>query len=184
MPNKIKKILIWGGKSQTRILLEFLDKKDKVIAIVDPFLKKNSFKTKIPFINNKKKFIQHVEKCNSFIVGIGGEYGYARNIISKKLIKLGLKPINVIHKSSYIDKTCMVGKGIQVMPGVNVNCFTKKIITSNETWNYFWITKKFIVSLGLGFIFVLQKQNTTLEVDCVSGKKKILTHWILELFFV
>lgn len=125
MPNEIKKILIWGGKSQTRILLELLDKKDKVIAIVDPFLKKTSYKTKIPFINNKKRFIECVRKCNSFIVGIGGEYGYARYKISKKLIKLGLMPINVIHKSSYIDKTCVIGKGIQVMAGVNVNCFTK-----------------------------------------------------------
>lgn len=125
MHNNIKKILAWGGSSQTRILLKYLDSKHKITGIVDPFLDKTTFPTNIPFINDKKGYLKYVKKSDYFIIGIGGTYGYSRKMISKKLINLKLKPLNVIHKNSYIDKSCSIGEGVQVMPGVNVNCFTK-----------------------------------------------------------
>ena len=130
------KILIWGAKSKALILInmlrnnEFFDKKKKIIArkvkyLVDPFLKEPEFETKIPFINNKKEFLNNINNTNSFIVGIGGHFGKARTLISKELIKRGLRPINAIHKSSIIDKTSFLGDGTQIMPNAVVHCHSQ-----------------------------------------------------------
>ena len=173
MPNSKKKILVWGGKSQTRILLEFIDKKDKIIAIVDPFLKKNSFNTKIPFINNKKNFLQIVKKSNFFIVGIGGEYGNVRKKISEKLIDLGLIPMNVIHRNSYIDKTCKIGNGIQIMPGVNVNCFTKigdyTILNTSSTIDHECVIGSGVHLMGNSYVGgrVIIEDNVTIGSNAI-----------------
>ena len=126
MPKK-NNILIWGGKSQSRILIEILKNKknNRIIAIADPTLNKLNISYKIPLLNTENKFKNYLKKFDSFIVGIGGNYGLARNLISERLMKLNLRPISAIHNSSYIDKTCQIGKGVQVMPGVNINCFSK-----------------------------------------------------------
>ena len=121
-----KKILFWGGKSQTRILIEYLNKKrNQVVAIVDPSLKKLTFSQKEPFINTKKNFDKFLKKANHCVDGIGGHYGLARTMIFDKLYELTLNPFSIIHESSIIDKSCKIGKGVQIMQGVNVNCFSE-----------------------------------------------------------
>lgn len=129
-------ILIWGASSKTLIILNMIKdnqlfyqnkriKIKKVNLLVDPFLKKPSFKCKIPFISKKIEFIKNIKKTNSFIAGIGGSHGKARYLLSKELIKKKLKPLSIIHKTSYIDKTSSVGSGIQVMPNAVVHCNSK-----------------------------------------------------------
>jgi sugar O-acyltransferase (sialic acid O-acetyltransferase NeuD family) len=49
----------------------------------------------------------------------------ARFLISKELIKKKLKPLDLIHKSAFVDKTSLLGNGIQIMPKVVVHCFSK-----------------------------------------------------------
>ena len=134
MKKKENSTVIWGGKSQSRILInmlinksynsKYLKKKLKLISIIDPFLKKPDFKTNIPFTNNKTKFNKYLLKSNSFIVGIGGHYGKARALISQEFIKKNLKPLNIVSEYSYIDKTASFGMGIQIMPNVVVHCFS------------------------------------------------------------
>lgn len=130
------KILIWGSKSKTLILLNMIKnneifyrkkkiKKKKVLLLIDPFLKKPDFKTDILFINKKTDFKKNIYKVNSFIPSIGGGNGMARFLISKELIKEKLKPLDLIHKSAFIDKTSLLGNGIQIMPKVVVHCFSK-----------------------------------------------------------
>ena len=100
-------------------------KNKKIYLLVDPFLKKPYFETNIPFSFQKNDFIKNLNKTNSFIVGIGGRHGKARYLLSKELIKKKLKPLSIIHKTSYIEKTSSVGSGIQVMPNAVVHCNSK-----------------------------------------------------------
>lgn len=147
MPKK-NNIIIWGGKSQSRIAIEIikLNKKNKIIAIVDPKIKKLEISNLIPFVKTEKEFKKYLKKSNHFIVGISGGYGLARSLISEKLIKCNLKPLNVIHPTAILDKTIKIGKGLQVMPGANVNCFSK---------------------IG---DFVILNTSSTVDHECIIGK--------------
>ena len=130
------KILIWGASSKTSIVLNMIQngqifdqkkqiRKGKAVIIVDPVLKKPNFDTKIFFLNKKEDFIKNINKSNSFIAGIGGAHGKARYLISKELIKKKLKALSLIHSTSYIDKTSVIGIGTQIMPNVVVHCNSK-----------------------------------------------------------
>ena len=130
------KILIWGAKSSTLILLNMIKNREifykkkkivkkKICLLIDPFLKKPDFETKIPFFSSKIDFKKNIKKANSFIVGIGGKNGKARFLISKKLINKKLKPLSLIHQTSFIDKTSILGSGIQIMPNVVIHCYSK-----------------------------------------------------------
>ena len=130
------KILIWGAKSKTLVLLNMIKnnelfyknkkiKNKKICLLVDPFLKKPNFETNVPFLFKKNDFKKNLDKTNSFIVGIGGSQGKARYLISSELIKKNLKPLSLIHKTSIIDKTSVLGVGIQIMPNVVIHCYSK-----------------------------------------------------------
>ena len=70
----------------------------------------------------------------------------ARSLISEKLIKCNLKPLNVIHPTAILDKTCKIGEGLQVMPGACVNYFSK---------------------IG---DFVILNTSSTVDHECIIGK--------------
>ena len=105
--------------------------------IVDPFLEKPTFKTEIPFLNNKTSFKNILNNVNSFIVAIGGNLGMARTLISEELLKLKLKPLSIISPSAYISRKTKLGKGIQIMPNAVINCHSKignfSIVNSSAT---------------------------------------------------
>ena len=130
------KILVWGAKSKSLILINMIKnnvffyenkkiRNKKICLLVDPFLKKPDFDTNIPFVSKKNDFKKNLNKANSFIVGIGGSYGKARYLISNELIKKNLKPLSLIHKTSFIDKTSVLGIGNQIMPNVVIHCYSK-----------------------------------------------------------
>ena len=132
---KKEKIIFWGGKFNTKILINtilqksfdenFLKKKNFIIsAIIDPTLKKLDFKTKAPLVNNKSNLKKYINKSKYFVVGIGGQHGKARYLISKELIKKKLKPINIVSNYSFIDKSSILGEGNQIMPNVVIHCFS------------------------------------------------------------
>jgi len=129
------KILLWGAKSiEAPMLIYKIGNKEvslngkkltknKILYLIDPFLNQPEFKTKIPFINSKKKFNEIIRKVNSFVVSNG--HGMTRTLIAKKLMKLDLKPLSLISNSSYLDKSSKFGKGNIIMPNSTVHCFTK-----------------------------------------------------------
>jgi len=82
-----------------------------------------------------------------FLVGIGSTYGYARNMISRELIRAGREPISVISPASVISSTARVGLGCIVMPGVVVQHFVDignfVILNSGRTLEH-------EVSIGVG----------------------------------
>ncbi len=127
MKNK-KKLIIWGATGQSVVLEEFLSKEYSIEAIFD-----NNKKIKSPFKNvnifyGKKGFEKWLKNKKGkfyFIVAIGGGYGKDREEISSYLIKNNLIPISAINKKSNIASNAKLGKGVQIMMGVNVGARCK-----------------------------------------------------------
>ena len=130
------KILVWGAKSKSLILFNMIKnnelfyqnkkiKNKKINLLVDPFLKKPEFISNVTFVNKKNHFIKNLKKANSFIVAIGENFGKARYLISEELIKKKLKPLGLIHKTSFIDKSIFFGTSIQIMQNVVIHCYSK-----------------------------------------------------------
>lgn len=145
-------ILLWGGKSRALIIhnylenintlnKKFLDKKlkerIKIKYIFDKFIKKITFKSKAQFSNKTSKLKKYINNSNYFIVCIGNEHGMARFLISKKLENYGLKPLNIVSKSSIIDQSSIIGRGNQIEHGATIQCNSKIgdycIINTNAT---------------------------------------------------
>ena len=176
---KKNNIIIWGGKSQSRIAIEIikLNKKNKIIAIVDPKINKLEISNLIPFVKTENDFKKYLKKSNYFIVGISGGYGLARSLISEKLIKCNLKPLNVIHPTAILDKTCKIGEGLQVMPGACVNYFSKigdfVILNTSSTVDHECIIGKGVHIMGNAYVggrvkigdFVTIGSNATIFPD-------------------
>ncbi len=117
----MKKILIFGGSSQARIVINMIEKLGlgKVQLIYDPMLLKPTFSTKIKFSNEIKTLNEFIEKkeIDSFHVCIGNEHGYARTKISDALINKGLNSIEITSTQSIIDQTAKISSGCLIMPG-------------------------------------------------------------------
>ena len=110
--NDSKKILIWGAKSKARIIQKMLeDMGERASFLYDSYLDYPEFETNAQFSNSKKDLKIFIDQSTHFIVGIGGEYGMARYLISQQLIDSNLEPISVISESSTLDKTTKLGWG-------------------------------------------------------------------------
>lgn len=122
-----KNILFWGGGLKAKMYAHLLcnnkglKKKYQLKYIFDPSIKKINFKTSAEFSNNKNFIIKNYKKISYFLVCVGNDYGFARYEISKKLEKLGLKPLHIKFKSSHLDSSAVVGKGVQILPHAVVN---------------------------------------------------------------
>ena len=129
------RILLWGAKSQSLIASIMIERNEvyfknkrkpgKVYYVLDPFLNKPSYKTKAYFINKKEEFKEILKEVNSFLVCIASNHGKARKLISDHLEKTKMSAISLISKNAYVDETVSLGKGVQIMPGSVIHCFTK-----------------------------------------------------------
>ena len=68
--------------------------------------------------NTKEDILKLFEqkKFDELIIGIGYKHMRFREAIFQKLVDL-IPFANVIHSSSYIDKSCKLGRGIFILPG-------------------------------------------------------------------
>ena len=99
------------------------------------------------------------------------------SLISEKLIKCNLKPLNVIHPTAILDKTCKIGEGLQVMPGALRNYFSKigdfVILNTSSTVDHECIIGKGVHIMGNAYVggrvkigdFVTIGSNATIFPD-------------------
>lgn len=133
------KILLWGGRSKARIIEEMIkeDSKGTVTIIFDSTVERPSFETEAQFTNDIQKLKNNIRFISHYVVCIGDQNGYARFKTAEYLEKIGLKPITLIHKKSFIEPTSTIGHGCQVMPCAIVHKFVKignqTIINTNAT---------------------------------------------------
>lgn len=120
-------VLIWGGRSQARIVAEMLRESGtgETVIVFDNTLKTPHFESSAMFINDVQVLKENLGRVTHYIVCIAGEHGYARFRTAEYLERLGLKPISVIHERSFVEPSSTVGDGCQIMPGAVVHKFSK-----------------------------------------------------------
>ncbi len=134
-----RKILLWGGRSKARIIEAMLNELDlgAVEIIFDQTLSDLSFYTEAKLVTGLDELRKCIDNLTHYVVCVGAEHGYARYSIAIYLEKLGLKPISLIHQSSFIDPSSSIGDGCQIMPRAVVHKFTEigaqSIINTNAT---------------------------------------------------
>lgn len=136
------KILLWGGRSKSRILQAMIKENFGILPMViyDYSLDEPVFETQAVFLKQKsalKDFIRE-EKISHAIIAIGGAHGLARLETAKALNStFNLESLDLIHARAFIDLGCEVGMGLQMMPGALVHKFCKigdhVILNSNAT---------------------------------------------------
>jgi sugar O-acyltransferase (sialic acid O-acetyltransferase NeuD family) len=132
-------ILLWGGKSQSKIIQEMIIESNlgEVALIFDKTIRAAEFQTKARFIGEFEVLRNSLGSVSHFVVCIGGENGYARHKISLYLESLNLKPLPVFHEKSFVELTSIIGSGCQIMPGAVIHKFTKigsnTIVNTNAT---------------------------------------------------
>ena len=135
------KILVWGGKSMARVIVQMIadhfGEEAIITGIFDSKLIKPTFPTSLRFENSAAGLKTLLEESSHFVVCIGGEHGYAKFLVAKKLESAGLKPLSVISKSSILENPESIGQGLQVMPGAVIHKFCKIgdycLINTNST---------------------------------------------------
>ena len=127
MNNKQLKTFIWGGKSKLRILIPYLSEiARKPDYVFDPYLKNLDFEIEGKHFNKEIDISKYASMCDSFVVAIGGQYGYERYNNAELLKnKYNLKPINLINKRAYICSTSNYGEGLMMMPGSVLHSYSK-----------------------------------------------------------
>jgi sugar O-acyltransferase (sialic acid O-acetyltransferase NeuD family) len=124
---KAEKILVWGGKSQARIIESMLREKGRSVSFIfDPFLKEACFKTDAIFGHDIRALQNFLKEATHFVVGIGGEHGMARAKLSLFLEKkFGLSPLTIKSDFAFSDGTSTIGSGFQAMPGAVLHKFCR-----------------------------------------------------------
>lgn len=122
------KILLWGARSQGRLIarmIEDLFSRDTIVkGFFDATLETLPFKSPLKLYNSKDDLNKLIDSCSHFVTCIGGEHGLARFEISEQLRKKGLRPLSIISKYSIIDDAERIGEGIQMMPGAIIHKFS------------------------------------------------------------
>lgn len=124
MPSN-KQILLWGGRSQARIIFNMIREFDigTVNLIFDYSLQHAEFDSNAFFTSNVAEFFSRLKFISHYIVCIGSEHGYARFKTGEFLASLGLIPISIIHNHSFIDSTCKIGPACLIMPNATIHKF-------------------------------------------------------------
>lgn len=132
-------VLLWGGKSQAKIIQEMITERNlgKVAVVFDKSITVAEFQTNARFVNEFELLRSCLGSISHFVVCIGGESGYARHKISLYLESLNLKPLSILHEKSFVEPTSKIGSGCQIMPGAIIHKFTKignnTIVNTNAT---------------------------------------------------
>jgi len=138
-PSQINGILVWGGKSKARILIEMLREVGfgGPTFIFDSSLAEASFPHDGSFTNDIQELKLKLPQISHYVICIGAEHGFARVKIAEHLDRLGLQPLSLVHETAFIEATSTLGVGCQVMPSAVVHKFSTigkhTIINTNAT---------------------------------------------------
>lgn len=132
-------ILLWGAKSQARIVEALLRRQglDNLI-LFDHTLTSPGFPTRSRFASRPEDLRSLLPECGEAVVCIGGHYGAQRAALSMALRdRFGLVPRSVISPHAVVDPEAELGEGVQVLMGACIGIATRigeySIINSNAT---------------------------------------------------
>lgn len=117
------RIAIIGAAELGRLIAKHIenDSTNEIVGFYDDF-KKDEFFLNYKIIGNVEKLLIDFEKglFDAAIIGIGYNQMKSRAAIFDNL-KGKIPFANVLHSSAYIDKSCELGEGIVVLPGVTLD---------------------------------------------------------------
>ena len=127
MINCPKNILLWGGKSQAKLLEGLINDYGlgDVKIVFDSFLESQHYQTGGVYIRSLDELKLNLDNITHFMVAIAAEHGYARCKISEGLIALNKKPLSIFHHTAFLDQKSHIGHGAQIMANVVVNKFAE-----------------------------------------------------------
>jgi sugar O-acyltransferase (sialic acid O-acetyltransferase NeuD family) len=119
-------VLLWGGRSQARLVLAMLAESGagEAVGLFDPTLTAPAFDSRTPFLR-APELPAALGRATHFIVAIGAEHGLARITVAEALEKRGLKPLSLLHARAWADPSAVLGPGALLMPGATVHKFTR-----------------------------------------------------------
>jgi sugar O-acyltransferase (sialic acid O-acetyltransferase NeuD family) len=134
--------VVWGGTGQAsvvhRLLLE-LGIATKCICDRDQSVE--SPVPGVPIFHGEKDFLVWLSAVDrrkvGFVAAIGGSGGRSRLAVHDYLTGLHVEPISVVHPTSWVDATAMLGSGHQILAmaavGVQVTLGRQCIVNTNAT---------------------------------------------------
>ena len=117
------KVFFIGGRSLARLCYNIIKKLGHEVPLIYDRTKGLTPPWDCVVFDDEESISKHARTCESFLVCIGDEYGYARVRYSRQLRDLGLTPISAIHSSAIICDDTRLGEGLQALPGSIVNDF-------------------------------------------------------------
>lgn len=125
--SKLPSVLIWGGRSQARLVAEMLKESGvgQAYIVFDNTLDKPYFESQAMFVNDIQLLKKEISRATHYVVCIAGEHGYARYRTAEYLERLGLRPLTLVHDKSFVEPSSILGDGCQIMPGVVIHKFSK-----------------------------------------------------------
>ncbi|WP_299628579.1 acetyltransferase [uncultured Tateyamaria sp.] len=127
MNSATKRILIWGGRAQSRLLHQMIEEADVgVIAVVfDPSLQVPTYDSAAEILFLATDLAAHMADFDSFAVAVGAEYGFARWRIAQELQSYGLAPLSLRHARAFCEPSAKIGAGLVMMPSSVVHKFSR-----------------------------------------------------------
>ena len=122
----MKNIVLYGGTGQCKVMRGIAENLGTVVAILDDSENLIPPFNDIPLFKGKNCLRLFLGESNQyeelwFSVTIGNPHACERISISKKLEKMKMKPISLIHTSSIIDRSVKIGKGCQIHASTTIN---------------------------------------------------------------
>jgi sugar O-acyltransferase (sialic acid O-acetyltransferase NeuD family) len=120
----MKKAIIFGTGSYASVYYEYLKNKFQIVAFADKKINSGGCFNEKPIIDEQVLFNQNTFYKHNIFVPIGDNR--IRNKIISKLVALNRYILpNFIHEKANINKSCLLGKRVYILPGVNVMPHTK-----------------------------------------------------------
>jgi len=112
-----RRILLWGGRTKARLLLALIPEvyPGAKVSVYEPGVTHVAGLGEAEVLSSAQDVASKWHTWTHFIVGIGGEHGYARVIASAFLERRGLVPLDLICASSSRHRTSTLGRGVQMM---------------------------------------------------------------------
>jgi sugar O-acyltransferase (sialic acid O-acetyltransferase NeuD family) len=127
MTSAAGRILIWGGRAQSRLLHEMVEETGVgvITAVFDPSLQAPAYGSAAETLFTATDLTARMKDFDSFIVAIGAEYGFARWRIAQDLQSYGLAPLSLRHARAFCEPTAQTGAGLVMMPSSVIHKFSR-----------------------------------------------------------
>ena len=126
-----KKVVVWGGTGNFKVLCELLAEQYTITRFFDNYREVGVAYDGVPYLGTREKLEPWLtawpdSEKPSFIVSIGPGHGRARLEIHDELKRMGLLPLTAIHRTAFVAHNAEIGEGSQVYAGALV-CVHAKI---------------------------------------------------------